>query len=78
MSELLHSSTTIMGTDPAFEDWRKSARSQTSNCVEVGNGPEGVMGIRDSKDPEGPMLAVSRETFIGFIAGVKSGLLTAE
>lgn len=78
MSELLGSTMTLTGINPDFEGWHKSTRSQTSNCVEVGAGPADVMGIRDSKDVEGPMLAVNRDTYLGFIAAVKSGVFGPE
>jgi hypothetical protein len=38
--------------------WRKSSRSSgnSGNCVEVADNLPGVVGVRDSKDPTGPML----------------------
>ncbi|TDB98660.1 DUF397 domain-containing protein [Actinomadura sp. 7K534] len=41
--------------------WRKSRRSGSSGgqCVEVAN-LENKVAVRDSKDPHGPMLVVSR------------------
>jgi hypothetical protein len=39
--------------------WRKAVRSaDTGNCVEAGHGP-GVVAVRDSKDPAGPVLVFS-------------------
>ncbi|MFC3501191.1 DUF397 domain-containing protein [Micromonospora krabiensis] len=55
--------------------WRKSTRSQTSNCVEVaplGAAPA-VVALRDSKDPSGPVLLFNRAGWLGFIAGAKEG-----
>ncbi|WP_433387503.1 DUF397 domain-containing protein [Micromonospora sp. KLBMP9576] len=55
--------------------WRKSTRSQTSNCVEVaplGTGPTGV-ALRDSKDQGGAVLLFDRAGWLGFIAGAKNG-----
>ncbi|MFG2064435.1 MULTISPECIES: DUF397 domain-containing protein [unclassified Micromonospora] len=55
--------------------WRTSTRSQTSNCVEVaplGHGPAAV-ALRDSKDPEGPVLLFNRAGWLGFISGTKNG-----
>ncbi|MDQ2880220.1 MAG: DUF397 domain-containing protein [Actinomycetota bacterium] len=38
--------------------WRTSTYSGTNgNCVQVASAPEGVL-VRDSKNPEGPALAV--------------------
>jgi hypothetical protein len=37
--------------------WRKSSRSgSTGNCVEVAANLQGVIAVRDSKDPDGPLL----------------------
>jgi hypothetical protein len=37
--------------------WRKSSRSFSwGNCVEVAVLPDGTIGVRDSKDPGGPVL----------------------
>ncbi|MFG1657366.1 DUF397 domain-containing protein [Micromonospora chersina] len=55
--------------------WRKSTRSQTSNCVEMATlrtGPAAV-ALRDSKDPRGPVLLFNRAGWLGFIAGAKNG-----
>ena len=55
--------------------WRKSTRSQTSNCVEVAplrTGPAAV-ALRDSKDQSGPVLLFNRAGWLGFIAGAKNG-----
>ncbi|MEV4463174.1 DUF397 domain-containing protein [Micromonospora echinofusca] len=55
--------------------WRKSTRSQTSNCVEVAplrTGPAAV-ALRDSKDQCGPVLLFNRAGWLGFIAGAKNG-----
>lgn len=49
--------------------WRKSSRSGNGNeCVEVATGRTGVVGIRDSKDPAGPVLAVSAADWRAFLA----------
>ena len=55
--------------------WRKSTRSDNggSSCVEVARNLPGVVGIRDSKDPTGPALAVDPGTWRAFLADVKIG-----
>lgn len=55
--------------------WRKSTRSDNggSDCVEVARNLPGVVGIRDSKDPTGPALAVAPATWRTFLADVKHG-----
>ena len=47
--------------------WRKSSRStSTANCVEVALAHETV-GVRDSKNPDGPALAVSTPAWQAFL-----------
>ncbi|MFI0482109.1 DUF397 domain-containing protein [Actinomadura sp. 9N215] len=52
--------------------WRKSSRSSEygDNCVELAELSEGV-GVRDSKDPEGPKLVVTRGQFAVLVAALK-------
>jgi len=52
--------------------WRKSSYSGNNGgqCVEVGNAAH-LIAVRDSKDPEGPRLALGRETWEAFAAKVK-------
>ncbi len=61
---------------PALEDlstarWRKSTRSDASNvCVEVAfAGP--AVGLRDSKNPAGPLLALPVGAFATLLATFK-------
>jgi hypothetical protein len=44
--------------------WRKSSYSEDDggDCVEVAQFP-GAVGVRDSKDPQGPELLLSRRAF---------------
>ena len=71
----IRTSTTALSGQLVGAAWRKSTRSQTSNCVEVaplGSGPATV-ALRDSKDPSGPVLLFDRAGWLGFLAGTKSG-----
>ena len=53
--------------------WRKSTYSGNNGgqCVEVGNAAC-VIAVRDSKDPHGPVLAFSPQTWRQFAAQVKA------
>lgn len=55
-------------------EWRKSSYSEASDndCVEVRVDGDAVL-IRDSKDPEGPVLRVSAEAWRGFVDAVRRG-----
>ena len=47
--------------------WRKSSYSGgQGNCVEVAANRPGVVAVRDSKDPAGPVLCVSAESWRAF------------
>ncbi|RAY15588.1 hypothetical protein DPM19_07280 [Actinomadura craniellae] len=53
--------------------WRKASRSggtDNSECVEVAD-LGGVIGIRDSKDPDGPQLALPADSFAALLARMK-------
>jgi hypothetical protein len=53
--------------------WRKSSfSSDTANCVEFAPGSRRV-GLRDSKDPDGPSLWFSVESWRLFVEAVRSG-----
>jgi len=55
--------------------WRKSTRSGQNGgtCVEVAGNLAGVVAVRDSKDPAGPMLVVGRDAWAAFARQVRSG-----
>ncbi|MGQ0777724.1 MAG: DUF397 domain-containing protein [Pseudonocardiales bacterium] len=53
--------------------WLKSSYSTTqSNCVEVALGSPAI-GVRDSKDPHGPVLAVPSPRWSAFLHGLATG-----
>ncbi|RFU40845.1 DUF397 domain-containing protein [Actinomadura logoneensis] len=54
-------------------NWRKSSHSsaQHSDCVEIADAGLRV-AVRDSKDPEGPRLAVSLDEWRTFTSAVKA------
>jgi hypothetical protein len=49
--------------------WRKSTRSGDNNgaCVEVAENLPGVVAVRDSKDPSGPVLAFTPNAWTIFV-----------
>ncbi len=54
--------------------WTKSSLSfSNGNCVEVASLPEGGIGVRDSKDAEGPVLRFTPGEWHAFIGGVRTG-----
>ena len=57
--------------------WRKSSRSgngsQQNGCVAVARNLPGIVAVRDSKDPHGPILTVAPSSWQDFIADVKAG-----
>jgi Domain of unknown function (DUF397) len=54
--------------------WVKSSLSFShSNCVEVANLPDGGIGVRDSKDPEGPVLRFTSGEWTAFLGGARNG-----
>ncbi|MFF0310201.1 DUF397 domain-containing protein [Streptosporangium sp. NPDC004379] len=60
--------------------WRRSSLSGSGqNCVEVaaGSQPDRLFLVRDSKDPEGPVLSFAPAEWDAFLVTVKSGALDA-
>jgi hypothetical protein len=54
-------------------EWRKASEcSADADCVEVACGHERYL-IRDSKDPDGPVLTFTRDEWAAFVAGVRAG-----
>ncbi|TYB48627.1 DUF397 domain-containing protein [Actinomadura chibensis] len=53
-------------------EWRKSSRSTNNggDCVELASTSDTV-AVRDSKDPAGPKLLVSRRAFAALLSDLK-------
>lgn len=52
--------------------WTKSTRCESSACVEVAFDHEGTL-IRDSKNPDGPVLKFSEQEWGEFLRAAKAG-----
>jgi len=54
--------------------WRKAAASAANgNCVEVAPTPGGGVAVRDSKDPQGPILRFTAAEWAAFAEGMAAG-----
>ncbi|WP_306360522.1 DUF397 domain-containing protein [Nocardia sp. CC227C] len=54
--------------------WFKSSHSQHGGeCVEVAHLDGGMVGVRDSKNPNGPTLVFTSSEWTAFTAGVGNG-----
>jgi len=54
--------------------WVKSSLSfSNGNCVEVAALPGGAVGVRSSRDPQGPALTFTRGEWDAFLGGVRLG-----
>jgi hypothetical protein len=69
MAGSLDSSSTMTGTT-----WVKSSLSYANgNCVEVSDQPGGAIGVRNSRDREGPVLRFTPDEWQAFLGGVRNG-----
>ena len=61
-------------TSGAGLSWIKSSLSfSNGNCVEVASLSDGEVGVRDSKDPSGPVLRFTPEEWHAFLGGARKG-----
>jgi hypothetical protein len=65
----------LEGPDCRTSDaWRKSSFSHTTgNCVEVARLAGKVVGVRDSKNPQGGVLRFTRAEWGAFLGDVRNG-----
>ncbi|MFJ2810230.1 DUF397 domain-containing protein [Kitasatospora sp. NPDC087271] len=53
--------------------WRKSSHSGSGGqCIEVADGFTGVQPVRDSKDPDGPVLLFPSPAWQAFVTAVRA------
>ncbi|MGI5146996.1 DUF397 domain-containing protein [Plantactinospora sp. CA-294935] len=57
----------------ASASWRKSSRSGQGDCVEVAGNLCGLVGVRDSKEPDGAVLAFSPTAWRPFLGRLSVG-----
>jgi hypothetical protein len=58
-------------SDPA---WVKSSLSfSNGNCVEVASLPGDTIGLRNSRDPKGPVLRFTPDEWHAFLGGAQNG-----
>jgi hypothetical protein len=53
--------------------WKSSASGTQSDCVECGVVDARTVAVRDSKNPTGPALLLSRESLAGLVTAVRAG-----
>ena len=59
--------------DPSVQ-WQKSSFSYgAGECIEMATLGGGVIALRDSKDPEGPVLTFTRREIDAFVRGAIAG-----
>ncbi|MFF2185272.1 DUF397 domain-containing protein [Streptomyces sp. NPDC058155] len=58
--------------DLSGANWRKSSYSNSDggNCVEVAPGHPGIVPVRDSKTPTGPVLLLTPTAWAAFVRSV--------
>ena len=63
-----------MNVDLSGAQWFKSSRSGgTKDCVEIAFLDNGIVGVRDSKNPTGPALAFTPTEWDAFTRSVQRG-----
>ena len=53
--------------------WLTATRSGGGNCIQVTSLRDGGVGVRDSKQPDGPILAYTATEWAAFLDGAKNG-----
>jgi len=64
----------MMGSEQMNAIWVKSSLSfSNGNCLEVAELPGGSVGVRNSREPAGPVLSFTREEWDAFLGGARRG-----
>ena len=70
----MSSKVTLSESERASLVWCKAQRSSANGaCVEIASAVGRVVAIRDSKDPDGPILVYTQAEFSAFLEGARSG-----
>lgn len=57
-----------------MQNWARSSLSfSNGNCVEVTAFPDGEIGVRNSRHPDGPVLRFTASEWLAFLGGVRIG-----
>ncbi|MFF4318417.1 DUF397 domain-containing protein [Streptomyces sp. NPDC001568] len=66
-----------MHVDVSAAAWRRSSYTTADEglCVEVGDGLEGLVPVRDSKRPGGPAVIVTAAAWVPFVRALVDGEL---
>ena len=65
---------TPQAAPPPASGWVKSSLSfANGNCVEVADLPGGEIGVRNSRDTSGAVLAFTPDEWHAFLGGVRNG-----
>lgn len=52
---------------------KRSLSTANSNCVELANLPSRQIGVRDSKNPDGPIFRFTSAEWRAFLGGARKG-----
>jgi Domain of unknown function (DUF397) len=55
--------------------WRHSSFCEGGACVEVAALSGETVGLRDARDPDGPVITIGRDAWRAFVARIKSGAI---
>lgn len=58
--------------DPSVTKFRKSTFSDNNGCVELAADGDSIL-LRDSKDPDGPVLQFTRHEIDAWLQGARAG-----
>jgi hypothetical protein len=73
MEAVNHDIMTVSDAERAHLTWQKaSASTSYGQCVELASAADGI-AMRDSKDPDGPILLYTRAEFKAFLDGARNG-----